>query len=74
MANKFRITVNYPSFELGDLFVRQGIRLGDNGNEVDFGVELPHELDVNRLQSASLVSVFGTYLSGAELTSGPLAG
>ena len=41
----------HPLLEVGDFFVGQGIRLGDDGNEIDFGVQPTHEFDVNLLQT-----------------------
>jgi hypothetical protein len=41
----------HPLLEVGDFFVGQGIRLGNDGNEVDFGVQPTHEFNVNLLQT-----------------------
>ena len=41
---------SYPLFKLDDLFVRHGIGLGNDGNQVNLGVEAAHELNVNLLQ------------------------
>ena len=41
----------HPGLELGNLLVGEGICLGNNGNQVHFGVQLTHELDVNWLQT-----------------------
>lgn len=41
----------YAGLEISNFFIRQGISLGNNGNQVNFGVQLPHELDINRLQT-----------------------
>lgn len=40
----------YALLEQGDLLVGQGIGLGDNGDQVDLGVQAAHNLDVQRLQ------------------------
>lgn len=37
-------------FECGDLLVRQGISLGNDGNEVDLGVQALHDLNIQGLQ------------------------
>lgn len=37
--------------EADDLLVRQGVGLGDNGDEIDFGVQALHEFDVNLLET-----------------------
>ena len=40
----------YASLEAGDLFIGKGVRLGDDGNQVDLVVKAAHNLDVERLQ------------------------
>lgn len=40
----------YPVLEQGDLLLGQGVRLGNNGNEVDLLMQPPHEFDVDRFQ------------------------
>lgn len=36
--------------EFDDFLVREGISLGNHGDEVDFGVQLTHEFDINLLE------------------------
>lgn len=40
----------HPLLVVVNLIVRNGISLGDNGDEVNLGVELLHHLDIQRLQ------------------------
>ena len=40
----------YASLEAGNLFIGKGIRLGDDGNQVDLVVKATHNLNVERLQ------------------------
>ena len=40
----------YPSLELGNFLIREGIRLRDDRNQVHLGVQLAHELNVDGLQ------------------------
>jgi hypothetical protein len=40
---------SYAGLEVNNLFVRQRIGLGNDGNQVDFCVKSPHELDINLL-------------------------
>jgi len=40
----------YSGLEGSDLLVREGVRLGNDGDQVDLGVEALHDLDVQRLQ------------------------
>lgn len=40
----------YSLLERDNLLVRQGIRLGDDGNKVDLGMEALHDLDIKGLQ------------------------
>lgn len=42
--------MTYPVLEGGDLLVRDGIRLGDDGDQVDLGVQPLHDLNVKRLK------------------------
>ena len=57
--------VEDPGLELGDLLVGHGVRLGNNGNQVDLLVQSTHELIVNGAQavtasaSASIVALVG---------------
>lgn len=41
----------YPSLELSNFFVSERVGFGDDGYQVDFCVQLTHELDVNRLET-----------------------
>ena len=43
----------YPLLESGNLVVRQRVRLGDDGDQVDLGVQASHDLDVERLQGVA---------------------
>ncbi len=45
------MVATYPSLELGNLLIRKGIRLRDDGNQVHSGMQLTHELNVDRLQA-----------------------
>lgn len=47
--------MTYASLEVGDLLICQGVCLGDDGNEVHSGVQLPHELDIDRFQAKESV-------------------
>ena len=40
-------------FEGGNLIVRQGIGLGDDGDEVDLGMQTTHDLDIERFQGVT---------------------
>ena len=40
----------YPSFEFRDFVIGQSIRLGDDGDKVDFGMKPAHKLNIERLQ------------------------
>lgn len=51
-----RSLTTYASFEVGNLVVRQGVRLGNDRNKVNPGVELPHELHVDWLQPVACVN------------------
>jgi hypothetical protein len=41
----------YPGFEFRDFVIRQSIRLGDDGNEVDFSMQPTHKLNIEGLQA-----------------------
>lgn len=41
----------YASLEVSNFFVSEGISFRNDGDQIDFRVQLTHELDVNRLQS-----------------------
>lgn len=43
----------YSLFEVNNLLVRQSIRLGDNWNEVDLGMQSTHDFDIQRLESVA---------------------
>jgi hypothetical protein len=47
------VDVDYPQLERSNLFIGQGIRLGDDGNKVDFGMKSPHNLDIQGLQGVA---------------------
>jgi hypothetical protein len=38
-------------FEIDNFLVCEGIGFGNDGDKVDFGVEAPHELDINGLEA-----------------------
>lgn len=40
----------YSGLEVGNLLIGEGIRLGNDGDQVDLGVQASHDLDVQRLQ------------------------
>ena len=40
----------YALLEADDLLVGQGVRLGDNRDQVDLSVQAAHELDINLLE------------------------
>jgi hypothetical protein len=40
----------YSRLKGGDFLISQGIRLGNDGNEVDLGVQFTHNLHIQRLQ------------------------
>lgn len=42
----------YASLEIRNLLVSESIRLGNDGNQVDFRVQLAHEFNINGLQTA----------------------
>lgn len=44
------MSLAYPGFEFRNLVIRESISLGNNGNEVNFGVESTHKLNIERLQ------------------------
>lgn len=46
----YRNRTSYPLFESRDLIIGQSVRLRNNGNQVDLGVEPTHHLDVQGLQ------------------------
>lgn len=41
---------SYPGFEIGDFLIRQCICLGNDGDQVDLGMQSAHNLDVQGLQ------------------------
>jgi hypothetical protein len=43
--------LTYPGFEFRDFVIRQSIRLGDDGNEVDFSMQPTHKLNIEGLQA-----------------------
>lgn len=43
----------YSGLEVGNLLVGEGIRLGDDGDQVDLGVEAAHDLDVEGLEGVT---------------------
>lgn len=43
----------YSGLEVGNLLVGKGIRLGDDGDQVDLGVEAAHDLDVEGLEGVT---------------------
>lgn len=43
----------YSGLKVGDLLIREGIRLGNDGNQVDLGMKTTHDLDVQGLQRVS---------------------
>lgn len=45
-----RVSETYSGLESGDLLVRQSVRLGNDGNQVDLGVKTLHHLNVEGLQ------------------------
>jgi hypothetical protein len=45
-----RHSKTYPLLEHGNLFVGQGVGLGDNGDEIDFGMESSHNLNIQGLE------------------------
>ena len=51
MREKERET--YPALELGNLLVGEGIGLGDDGDQVDLGVEALHDFNVQRLEGVA---------------------
>ena len=42
-----------PCFEEGDLLLGEGVRLGDDGDDVDLVVQLLHELNIQGLQTVA---------------------
>ena len=63
----------YARFKFRDLLICQGVCLGDDGNEVNFGVKLLHELDINGLQASERVNG-GKFDVRHQLTSDPSVG
>jgi hypothetical protein len=59
-----------------DLLVRHGVGLGNDGNEVDFGVQATHKLDVDRLQpdGCTMSAPLPTLTDGPEEGSSRMAG
>lgn len=49
-----RFVCTHPLLEVSDLIIGQGIRLGNNRNKVDFGVQPAHEFNVNLLQAIQI--------------------
>ena len=50
-AQNFRLTFDtYTLLESGNLVVGKSVGLGDDGNEVDLGVQAAHDLDIERLE------------------------
>ena len=45
------MSLTYPGFEFRDFVISQSICLGNDGNEVDFGVQPTHKLNVEGLQA-----------------------
>ena len=45
----------HAGLKVSDLLVCESIRLGNDGNEVDFGMQLPHKLDIDRFQTVKCV-------------------
>ena len=43
--------MTYPSLEVGDFFVGEGIGLGNDGDKVDPGMNLTHDHNINGLQA-----------------------
>lgn len=43
----------HSGLEVGDLLVRKSIRLGDDGNKVDLGVQSSHDLDIEGLEGVA---------------------
>lgn len=52
---KVHITLTYSSFEVNNLLIGQSVCFGDNGNQIDFGVESSHKFDVNLLQAIHIM-------------------
>ena len=47
ITHKVNIVHTNPLLEGNDLLVREGIRLCNNGNKINFGMKSPHKLDIN---------------------------
>jgi hypothetical protein len=47
-----RCVATHPLLEEDDLLLGQGVRLGNHRDEVDLGVESPHELDIDGLETS----------------------
>lgn len=56
MRNTQHTCLTYAGLELGHLLVRKGIGFGDDGNQVDLGVQLTHELNIDRFQPGQTMS------------------
>ena len=41
----------HPALEVGDLLVCQSVSLGDDGYQIDFGVQSAHEFNVNLFET-----------------------
>ena len=56
---RIRNTASLPAaspclgFEEGDLLLGEGVRLGDDGDDVDLVVQLLHELNIQGLQTVA---------------------
>lgn len=48
----------HPLLEEDDLLLGQGVRLGNHRDKVDLGVESPHELDVDGLETEQVGQPF----------------
>lgn len=53
MSNGTESGLTYSLLEKGNLFVGQGISLGNDGNQVDLGVQAAHHLNVQRLEGVA---------------------
>ena len=51
-ATEMELSATYASLKVRNFLVGHGVGLCDDGDEVDFQVELPHELNVDLLQTA----------------------
>lgn len=52
MRSRAILSLSYSGLEVSNFFVSQRVSLGNDGNEVDAGVQSTHEFNVNLLETA----------------------